>query len=204
MAAPMPRPLPPFNINPLLTLTNPVGTKIATPQNTDVRMDMMSQKRTWRDAMKSMAGLDIYAYWDELRGKRSAPRREDIDPAKLKHHLGDLFILTDKGENTPFFRLAGTRLCDLFGRELRIARFRNCGIRQMPPSPAALPAASFIISCPWSSISRRRTAMAPHRWHMKCCSCRCARIRTPLQGCSGPCLRSGRDTNSPRPSSICQ
>ncbi|KAA1237896.1 PAS domain-containing protein [Agrobacterium tumefaciens] len=82
-------------------------------------MDMMSQKRTWRDAMKSMAGLDIYAYWDELRGKRSAPRREDIDPAKLKHHLGDLFILTDKGENTPFFRLAGTRLCDLFGRELR-------------------------------------------------------------------------------------
>ncbi|UXS39538.1 PAS domain-containing protein [Agrobacterium tumefaciens] len=69
--------------------------------------------------MKSMAGLDIYAYWDELRGKRSAPRREDIDPAKLKHHLGDLFILTDKGENTPFFRLAGTRLCDLFGRELR-------------------------------------------------------------------------------------
>ncbi|MGQ8631833.1 PAS domain-containing protein [Agrobacterium sp. DKPNP3] len=69
--------------------------------------------------MKSMAGLDIYAYWDDLRGKRSAPRREDIDPTKLKHHLGDLFILTDKGENTPYFRLAGTRLCDLFGQELR-------------------------------------------------------------------------------------
>ena len=69
--------------------------------------------------MKSMAGLDIYAYWDELRGSRSAPRREDINPAKLKTHLGDLFILTDKGEATPFFRLAGTRLCDLFGRELR-------------------------------------------------------------------------------------
>lgn len=49
----------------------------------------------------------------------AAPRREDIDPAKLKHHLGDLFILTDKGEHSPFFRLAGTRLCDLFGRELR-------------------------------------------------------------------------------------
>ncbi|MFK3779047.1 PAS domain-containing protein [Agrobacterium sp. NPDC089420] len=69
--------------------------------------------------MKSMAGLDIYAYWDELRGRKAAPHREDIDPAKLKHHLGDLFILTDKGQNTPFFRLAGTRLCDLFGRELR-------------------------------------------------------------------------------------
>lgn len=69
--------------------------------------------------MKSMTGLDIYAYWDELRGRNPAPRREDIDPAKLKHHLGDLFILTDKGEATPFFRLAGTRLCDLFGRELR-------------------------------------------------------------------------------------
>ncbi|MGP4666420.1 PAS domain-containing protein [Agrobacterium pusense] len=69
--------------------------------------------------MKSMAGLEIYAYWDELRGKSAAPRREDIEPSKLKTHLGDLFILTDKGEETPFFRLAGTRLCDLFGRELR-------------------------------------------------------------------------------------
>ncbi|WP_395774079.1 PAS domain-containing protein [Agrobacterium pusense] len=69
--------------------------------------------------MKSMAGLEIYAYWDELRGKSAAPRRQDIEPSKLKTHLGDLFILTDKGEETPFFRLAGTRLCDLFGRELR-------------------------------------------------------------------------------------
>lgn len=69
--------------------------------------------------MKSMGGLDIYNYWDELRGNKPAPRREDIDPARLKHHLGDLFILTDKGEHSPFFRLAGTRLCDLFGRELR-------------------------------------------------------------------------------------
>lgn len=73
--------------------------------------------------MKSMAGLDIYAYWDELRGRKAAPRREDIDPAKLKHHLGDLFILTDNGEETPFFRLAGTRICALFGRELRGHRF---------------------------------------------------------------------------------
>ena len=69
--------------------------------------------------MKSMAGLDIYNYWDELRGNRPAPRREDIDPARLTHHLGDLFILTEKGEEAPFFRLAGTRICDLFGRELR-------------------------------------------------------------------------------------
>lgn len=69
--------------------------------------------------MKSMGGLEIYNYWDELRGNKPAPRREDINPAKLKHHLGDLFILTDKGEELPVFRLAGTRLCDLFGRELR-------------------------------------------------------------------------------------
>ncbi|MDZ7926501.1 MAG: PAS domain-containing protein [Agrobacterium sp.] len=75
--------------------------------------------------MKSMAGLDIYDYWDALRGKKPAPRREDFDPAKLKHHLPDLFILVDKGERTPFFRLAGTRLCDLFGRELRESPFSD-------------------------------------------------------------------------------
>lgn len=75
--------------------------------------------------MKSMAGLEIYAYWDTLRGNKPAPRREDFDPTKLKHHLGDLFILVDKGERTPFFRLAGTHLCDLFGRELRDSPFSD-------------------------------------------------------------------------------
>lgn len=69
--------------------------------------------------MKSMTGHDIYHYWDELRGDKPAPRREDINPARLKHHLADIFILTDKGENALSFRLAGTRVCDLFGRELR-------------------------------------------------------------------------------------
>ncbi|MFN6985863.1 MAG: PAS domain-containing protein, partial [Rhizobium oryzihabitans] len=28
--------------------------------------------------MKSIGGLDIYNYWDELRGNKPAPRREDI------------------------------------------------------------------------------------------------------------------------------
>ncbi|MDH7805473.1 MULTISPECIES: hypothetical protein [unclassified Rhizobium] len=48
MAAAMPRPWSPRNLNHLLTLTKSVGMKFATPQVTDVRMDMMSQKRTWR------------------------------------------------------------------------------------------------------------------------------------------------------------
>ncbi|NWJ26389.1 PAS domain-containing protein [Rhizobium sp. RM] len=75
--------------------------------------------------MKHTAGLDIYAYWNELRGGRSAPKREDIDPVKLKHHLGDLFILSDAGQACPRFRLAGTRVCALFGRELRDSSFSD-------------------------------------------------------------------------------
>jgi len=48
MAAAMPRAWSSRNLNHLLTLTKSVGMKFATPQVTDVRMDMMSQKRTWR------------------------------------------------------------------------------------------------------------------------------------------------------------
>ncbi len=97
--------------------------------------------------MKSMAGLDIYAYWDDLRGKRSAPRREDIDPTKLKHHLGDLFILTDKGENTPYFRLAARVCATCLAGNCGTVLFLNCGMRPMPFSPAALRAVSCNTSC---------------------------------------------------------
>ncbi|MDS7597236.1 PAS domain-containing protein [Agrobacterium tumefaciens] len=83
--------------------------------------------------MKSTAGLDIYAYWNDLRGGRSAPKREDIDPVKLKHHLGDLFILTDPGDECPRFRLAGTRICALFGRELRDNRFSSLWLTETAP-----------------------------------------------------------------------
>lgn len=144
--------------------------------------------------MKSMAGLEIYAYWDELRGKSAAPRREDIEPSKLKTHLGDLFILTDKGEETPFFRLAGTRLCDLFGRELRDRPFSELWPAAGASFPVAWRSASCNINCPWSSTSMLTTATAMNPWRSKCCCCHCARKQVSPRGSSARCFHSSHGT----------
>jgi hypothetical protein len=69
--------------------------------------------------MKTSASMDIYAYWNALRGSRSAPFRNEIDPSSIRHLLPDLFVLTDAEEQSPIFRLTGTRLYNLFGKELR-------------------------------------------------------------------------------------
>jgi hypothetical protein len=60
----------------------------------------------------------LYAYWNELRGSRAAPDRGEIEPGAIRGALGDSFILSfDPAGHC--FRLAGTRICALFGRELR-------------------------------------------------------------------------------------
>ena len=69
--------------------------------------------------MKHPASRELFAYWEERRGKRSAPERADIEPGAIRQVLSDAFILAlDGGAGHPF-RLAGTRVCALFGRELK-------------------------------------------------------------------------------------
>ena len=75
--------------------------------------------------MKNPTTRDLFAYWNERRGKRLAPERADIEPNSIRHVLGDSFFLAaDPVGNFPF-RLAGTRLCALFGRELKNDSFLN-------------------------------------------------------------------------------
>ncbi|MEO0542586.1 MAG: PAS domain-containing protein [Pseudomonadota bacterium] len=62
--------------------------------------------------------LQLFHYWTQQRGDRAAPNRSDISPAAISNILGNTFILEgDAGD--AGFRLAGTRLCNAFGRELR-------------------------------------------------------------------------------------
>lgn len=62
----------------------------------------------------------IFTYWNNLRGNRSAPDRREIEPSDIREILGDTFILEmDKTYRTASFRLAGTRLCNSYGRELK-------------------------------------------------------------------------------------
>jgi hypothetical protein len=69
--------------------------------------------------MKHPSSRELFQYWTTLRGWRRAPERDEIDPGALRKVLGDSFVLTfDDREGHPI-RLAGTRLCGLFCRELK-------------------------------------------------------------------------------------
>ncbi len=73
--------------------------------------------------MKHAGSRELYAYWDEKRGRRPAPERAEIEPGAIRNVLSDAFILAlDAGAGHPF-RLAGTRVCALFGRELKSEPF---------------------------------------------------------------------------------
>jgi hypothetical protein len=61
----------------------------------------------------------IFEYWNRQRGQRSAPTRSEIDPAAIRHVLGDTFMLAADFIDGIRFRLAGTRVCALFGREIK-------------------------------------------------------------------------------------
>ena len=75
--------------------------------------------------MKNPANRDLFDYWNQCRGRRLAPERGDIEPNAIRHVLGDSFFLTKDFASTFPFRLAGTRLCALFGRELKSESFFN-------------------------------------------------------------------------------
>ena len=73
--------------------------------------------------MRQPSTRDLLAYWNTLRGPRSAPDRADVDPGAIRSILPDVFLLgLDPAQRYPF-RLAGMAVCGLFGRELRETAF---------------------------------------------------------------------------------
>jgi hypothetical protein len=73
--------------------------------------------------VKHPSSLALFAYWNERRGLRSAPERGDIEPGGIGRSLSDSFILAIDAAAAHPLRLAGTRICGLFGREMRGAPF---------------------------------------------------------------------------------
>ncbi|HEY2135295.1 MAG TPA: PAS domain-containing protein [Xanthobacteraceae bacterium] len=69
--------------------------------------------------MKTAATAKLFSYWNERRGSRLAPERGDIEPGAIRELLGDSFIVAFDPEADYPFRLAGTRVCALFGHELK-------------------------------------------------------------------------------------
>lgn len=75
--------------------------------------------------MKHITTRTLFSYWDALRGERAAPDRGEIEPGEIRHVLADTFILEITAERQAAIRLAGTRICAFFGRELRGETFQD-------------------------------------------------------------------------------
>jgi hypothetical protein len=73
--------------------------------------------------MKHPSNRELFDYWNLCRGPRSAPDRADIEPGAIRRVLADTFILSYDAAGGHPFRIAGTRVCALFGRELKTNRF---------------------------------------------------------------------------------
>src|ERR1700752_4221896 len=76
-----------------------------------------------RNNMKHPSSREFYAYWDRMRGNAQAPDRSDIEPSAVRELLGDIFVLSYDAEAGYPFRVAGTRVCALLGRDLKDQSF---------------------------------------------------------------------------------
>ena len=73
--------------------------------------------------MKHPSNRQFFAYWDDKRGGERAPERSAIEPGAVRELLGDIFVLSyDHDAGFPF-RVAGTRVCALLGRDLKEKSF---------------------------------------------------------------------------------
>ena len=63
--------------------------------------------------------LDLLSYWERLRAGRIAPMRSELDPREIRGALDHTFVLELTRYGTVRFRLAGIKICDLMGMELR-------------------------------------------------------------------------------------
>ncbi|MDB5610297.1 MAG: hypothetical protein JWP25_7197 [Bradyrhizobium sp.] len=73
--------------------------------------------------MKHPSSRAFFAYWDDKRGGARAPDRSEIEPGAVRELLGDIFVLSYDGAAGYPFRVAGTRVCALLGRDLKDRSF---------------------------------------------------------------------------------
>ena len=69
--------------------------------------------------MKLAVTMELHAYWNRLRGARSAPERNDVDPGAIRGVLADTFVLDFNDQRGFPFRIAGSRANALFLKQLR-------------------------------------------------------------------------------------
>ena len=73
--------------------------------------------------MKHPSSREFFAYWDAKRGDARAPDRSEIAPVSVREQHGDIFVLSYDNDAGYPFRVAGTRVSALLGRDLKDTSF---------------------------------------------------------------------------------
>lgn len=73
--------------------------------------------------MRSNTSMQLFQYWNFIRGDRELPCRGEIEPSAIRTLLPELFILERDRFGGMKFRLAGTHVCALFDHDLRGEQF---------------------------------------------------------------------------------
>ena len=69
---------------------------------------------------------DLLNYWNMVRRGRRAPKRIEITPSEITPLLPITFILEVTSSKELQFRLAGSKMCEIFGKEFRGQNFFDC------------------------------------------------------------------------------
>jgi hypothetical protein len=69
--------------------------------------------------MNDLMLSSLKSYWDRLRAGRVAPYRAEIDPRQFEGALENTFIVEKLAPDTMRVRLAGTKICEMMGMEVR-------------------------------------------------------------------------------------
>jgi len=69
--------------------------------------------------MNDLMLSSLKSYWERLRAGRIAPYRAEIDPRQFEAALENMFIIERVGPDNMRIRLAGMKICEMMGMEVR-------------------------------------------------------------------------------------
>lgn len=79
----------------------------------------MLSEHAFRAQLVAQGQRELFDYWQESAGRRPMPARADLDPLKVPRLLPYLGLIDLRGGlEQGIFRLAGTRLHEVYGREI--------------------------------------------------------------------------------------
>lgn len=86
----------------------------------------MLSGRAFRAQLVMQGQRELFDYWRQSAGQRPMPARSDLDPLKVPRLLPSIGLIdVREGLRDATFRLAGTRLHDIYGQEITGKRARD-------------------------------------------------------------------------------